>query len=111
MTFSFRPVLSSMLILTKPLWMSMGQRGTPAEVGQKLAVHALTWIPPLSEIRVDLKGTPPALLIGSFFFGFLQRIHDEAPKRLKEARKITWLTDFNFQQKFISSCMTEFTPN
>lgn len=97
-----------MLINAQPLWEG---RGSPINAGKALADHILIHKEPLNSVMVSLKGLPAALLIGGFFFGFLQRIHDKSPEQLEKARLIMWSTDFDFQQEFASSCMKEFTPN
>jgi len=60
---------------------------------------------------VDLTGMAPSLLIGPFFFAFLQTVHEEDPDRLPEARRIEWLLDYDFQKEHVSDWMKSFKPN
>lgn len=64
--------------------------GFPTEEGRKLAEHVLRQ--ESGEREVDLRGMSSALLIGGFFFAFLQTVHD-------------------FQEKHVSDWMMSFKPN
>ncbi len=97
-----------MLIPAQPFWKGVG---FPNDIGKALADHVLTHGRSLDDVVISLKGLPASLLIGGFFFGFLQRIYDKDPDRLGEARLIIWSADFDFQEEFASDCMKEFTPN
>lgn len=85
--------------------------GTPVHMGRIVARVAIGNMEADWDLTVDLRGAPAALLIGGFFHGFLQQIHDEEPSRLKEARSTTWLTDHDFQQGTASGCTQDFVPH
>ena len=82
----------------------------PTDAGRKLAIRMLDRAArPWAE--VNLSGLPPELLIGGFFFAFLQTVYDSEPELLDEAKGIRWILDHAFQDERVSDWMTSFQPN
>lgn len=85
--------------------------GFPPKGGQDLALRMLESVPPpWDEREVELRGSPPEMLIGPFFFAFLQTVHEVRPELLATARKIRWLLDHDFQRENVADWMRTFRP-
>ena len=65
---------------------------------------------PWSDILIDARGCPPSLLTSAFYNSFFQRIHEEQPLRLEEARSILWDLDYDFQRDSHEYMRTHFEP-
>lgn len=64
----------------------------------------------LSELEIDLTACASALLISAFFNAFLQRVHEQQPSKLDNARNIHWQLKFDFQRKNVKNWMSKFKP-
>jgi len=83
----------------------------PPDEGCRLARELLRQGDDLDGLEVDVRGVPPETLVGSFFFAFLQTIHELAPDRLPAARKIRWLPTHDFQARNVANWARTFRPN
>jgi hypothetical protein len=94
----------------KDLWGAI-QNGTPTEEGIRLAKALLArgdidW----SDITIDFRGMPFDFLNLSFFYGFLQQIHDTRSDLLESARKVKWKLSYGVLEELIASFVTDFQP-
>jgi hypothetical protein len=63
-------------------------------------------------IEVDLRGCDPGLVISAFVNGFLQAVVDKLGNEgLEGARRIEFVTDFDWQREDIASWLLEFKPD
>ncbi|WP_149752572.1 hypothetical protein [Rubripirellula obstinata] len=85
--------------------------GYPVDEGAQLATRLLQqedvdW----QSLTLDMTDVDAAMLISSFVNSFLQTIHEQAPLRLDQARKVQWKTEFGFQQESIEEWVNDFQP-
>ena len=99
---------SGTVVEAAPYWRG---RGTPEDFGRIVAAVTISSSRGrLAEAMVDVRGLPPALLIGGFYSGFLHQIHDRDPELLSDARRIRWTTDHEFQREQAERAMESFVP-
>ena len=86
--------------------------GFPPNEGEHLAQRLLRTRDEIDwkNLTVDLRECQAGMLISAFFNSFLQHIHEESPELLKDARSITWTTDFEFQAEKIRDWVEHFRP-
>ena len=85
--------------------------GFPPNEGERLAQWLMNQdIASWGSLVIDLDDCPPALLISAFFNAFLQHIFEHQPKRLEEAKSITWKARFPFQDRNIKEWVAAFAP-
>jgi hypothetical protein len=85
--------------------------GFPTDEGLRLADLVLQKNDvDLSDLEIDLMDCASALLISAFFNAFLQRVHEQQPTRLDDARTIQWKLKFDFQHKNVDNWMKNFRP-
>jgi hypothetical protein len=85
--------------------------GLPAMNGQRLADEVLrqdpaTW----GDLVIDARGCPPEYLNSAIFNAFWQRLVENQPSRLTEAKSIRWEFDHSFQRTIIDFLRERFRP-
>ena len=65
---------------------------------------------PWSDLVIDASRCPPELLISALFRSFWQRIHEDQPLRLEEAKAIPWEFEHDVQQTVFEYLRTHFEP-
>ena len=65
---------------------------------------------PWSDIVIVANWCPPELLISTFYNSFYQRIYEEQPQRLEEAKAIPWEHHYDFQRDNQEYVRTHFEP-
>ena len=84
----------------------------PTNEGEKFAEILITdenidW----DGLEIDLRGCRAAVLISGFFNAFFQKIHEDAPMHLNQAKAIKWQTNFPFQDRNIAQWVSWFKPH
>jgi len=64
----------------------------------------------VSDLEIDLTACASSLLISAFFNAFLQRVYEQQPSKLDDARSIHWKLKFDFQHKNVDNWMSNFRP-
>jgi hypothetical protein len=85
--------------------------GLPATNGQRLADEVLrqdpaTW----GDLVIDARGCPPEYLNSALFNAFWQRLLENQPNCLTEAKAICWEFAHSFQQTIIDGLRARFKP-
>lgn len=84
--------------------------GFPPEEGAKFARVLLSKETDWNDLTIDVRDLPASLIISAFFNGFLQRIFNERPAVLPQARRIKWELAYPFQQENVARWMKDFEP-
>jgi len=85
--------------------------GLPATNGQRLADEvprqdAATW----GDLVIDARGCPPEYLNSALFNAFWQRLFENQPSRMTEAKSIRWEFAHSFQKTIIDFLRERFKP-
>jgi hypothetical protein len=75
------------------------------ELGVELAKHLINAKLLNSGLQIDVRELKPELLISAFFVSFLRHVQVHAPHELEEARRIDWITKYEFQRQAIKIWM------
>lgn len=86
--------------------------GTPREEGARLAALLLERYPESNwkDITVKMRHMPAELSNVSFFYGFLQKVFEERPERLEEAKQVRWDLTFESQSEMVEKLIGMFKP-
>jgi len=85
--------------------------GLPGRNGQRLADVVLredpaTW----GDLVIDVRGYPPEYLVSALFNAFWQRIFEQQPDRMTEAKSVRWEFAHPFRQTIFDLLRSRFKP-
>ena len=86
--------------------------GTPREEGARLAKLLLEKYPDKDwkQVTVKMRHLPVKFSNVSFFYGFLQKVFEEQPNRLEEAKKVRWDLTYESQNDVVEQLIAMFKP-
>jgi hypothetical protein len=83
----------------------------PERSGLRLADEVLREAPATwSDVVIDARGCPPECLVSALFNAFWQRIFEQQPDRMTEAKSVRWEFSHSFQQTIFDLLRSRFKP-